>query len=87
MSSGLKRSRGNVWRLLLAKDLGDEREHGSDRTLAMVRGKSHPPCPQVPPSTHRWVRDLSPRKVAFESAWMSLFSMNLRQEEMVAWPP
>lgn len=37
-----------------------------------------------PPGTHRWVKDLSPRKVALESAWMSLFSMNLGREEMVA---
>ena len=27
--------------------------------------------------THRWVRDLSPLKVYFDRAWMSLFSINL----------
>ena len=42
MSSGLKRSRGSVCRLLLAKDLGDERGRGRDLALAMAKGQEPP---------------------------------------------
>lgn len=48
MSSGLKRSRGSVCRLLLAKDLGDKKGCGGDTSLAAVKGQGHPRrVPQV----------------------------------------
>lgn len=87
MSSGLKSPRGSVCRLLLAKDLVEGGESGGD--TGHREGTRAIPSATIwgPLETHRWVRDLSPRKVAFESAWMSLFSMNLGWEETVARPP